>query len=46
VVGKGQVLGMVFLVAVVVVAETFCVVVVMVMVIGMMIRILMILDPG
>jgi len=46
VVGERQVLGMVLLVAVV--AETFCVVVVMVMaiVIGMMIHILTILDPG
>jgi len=46
VVGERQVLGMVLLVAVV--AEIFCVVVVMVMaiVIGMMIRILTILDPG
>ena len=46
VVGKGRVLGMVPLVAVV--AETFCVVVVMVMaiVIGIMICILTILDPG
>ena len=44
--GERQVLGMVLLVAVV--AEIFCVVVVMVMaiVIGMMIRILTILDPG
>jgi len=46
VVGKGQIPGMVSLVAVVVVAETFCVVVVVVMGIGMMICILMILDPG
>jgi len=45
VVDGGQTLGMVPLVAVVV-AETFCVVVVMVMVIGMIIRILTILDPG
>jgi len=39
---------MVSLVAIVVVAKTFCVIVVMVMVmiIGMMIRILTILDPG
>jgi len=48
VVGERQALGMVPLVAIVVVAETFCMVVVMVMVIvtGMIIRILMILDPG
>ena len=37
---------MIPLVAVVVVAKTFCVVVVMVIVTGMMIHILTILDPG